>query len=896
MLTPPAPTPTAADPVAEFLRASGLFDADWYQRAYDDVAASGLDPLEHYLAIGLVAGRSPNARLHALHAGHAVQTEDGEDAAASPPLPDEAERARIDAALLGATGAFDRDYYLANNPDVERAGADPLLHFCRHGWKELRNPAPDFDVWWYWMTHLDPTVEAINPRVHQVLFSRARALPGRPGIRPPAPAEALAPGARRICLFAGYDPDGLVDDYVVRFVRELSRHADVYYLADCAMAPGELDRLAPYTKGAWAERHGTYDFGSWSRLARELVGWDTVAAYDELLLVNDSCYLVRPLDDVFAKMDATRCAWWGLQATKGIAATRDVASNRFAEKIPIARVRDELVAEYERDYTYDFLVGSYFLGYRRPVIDDPLFRRLLSGVVPQRGKKAIIQKYEIGLTHLLVSRGHAFSTFCDWLHPFHPIFSANHFALLGEGFPVFKRYLLSDNHYQVADLSRWKDRVLEAVPDAPVEEMERNLLRVADADKLERSFSVVTGPDGLPLAPKLLSAAEMTRADGRTPKFDHWWAFPVCAFDHLLTGNERAVFEQVRHDPSIRKIVLTRKRRIDLDGENVVVCPLESPQGQYYLLRSKQVFVKHSPTINARYALSGKLHNFINLWHGIPLKRFGPASLDMEQNLDWVYRENRNCRAVISSSKVDAMAMAAAFYPLPYRDVWVTGLPRNDFIVCPASRLPADFVEEGRRLEAERGGRRLVLFAPTFKNAQAEGYYRFSEAELEWLRGWMAANEVVLGVREHMADSAHAYRAQLAPLGVLDLSSRRYPNIEVLYRQASMLVTDYSSCAIDFMLTGRPSVSFAYDLAHYAGTERGLFYDLEHVFPGPVCRDFAALCTVLERFGDGRLEPPADLDLRRRTFFDHLDDGSAWRVVGRVRALALEGATPMVRC
>ncbi|TWT16793.1 CDP-glycerol glycerophosphotransferase family protein, partial [Luteimonas wenzhouensis] len=100
----------------------------------------------------------------------------------------------------------------------------------------------------------------------------------------------------------------------------------------------------------------------------------------------------------------------------------------------------------------------------------------------------------------------------------------------------------------------------------------------------------------------------------------------------------------------------------------------------------------------------------------------------------------------------------------------------------------------------------------------------------------------------------------------------------------------------DFMLTGRPSVSFAYDLAHYAGTERGLFYDLEHVFPGPVCRDFAALCTVLERFGDGRLEPPADLDLRRRTFFDHLDDGSAWRVVGRVRALALEGATPMVRC
>ena len=165
-----------------------------------------------------------------------------------------------------------------------------------------------------------------------------------------------------------------------------------------------------------------------------------------------------------------------------------------------------------------------------------------------------------------------------------------------------------------------------------------------------------------------------------------------------------------------------------------------------------------------------------------------------------------------------------------------------------------------------------------------------------WLRDWLEANDAVLGVREHMADSAHAYRAQLASLGALDLSSKRYPNIEVLYRQASLLVTDYSSCAIDFMLTGRPSVSFAYDLEHYAGTERGLFYDLEHVFPGPVCRDFAQLATTLDAFGKGRQVVPADLDLRRQTFFDFDDDGSAWRVASRVRSLALDGEPRMARC
>ena len=67
-----------------------------------------------------------------------------------------------------------------------------------------------------------------------------------------------------------YDPDGLVDDYVVDYVRELARFADVYVLADCDMQPGQLERLDGLVRGAWARRHGAHDFGSWSLLAREL--------------------------------------------------------------------------------------------------------------------------------------------------------------------------------------------------------------------------------------------------------------------------------------------------------------------------------------------------------------------------------------------------------------------------------------------------------------------------------------------------------------------------------------------------------------------------------------------------------------------------------------------------
>src|SRR5690606_5506502 len=319
----------------------------------------------------------------------------------------------------------------------------------------------------------------------------------------------------------------------------------------------------------------------------------------------------------------------------------------------------------------------------------------------------------------------------------------------------------------------------------------------------------------------------------------------------------------VKDDPSLKKIVLTRKRHVAVAGENVVVVPLDSAEGQYHLLRSGQVFVKHSPSINAKWPLSPDLHNFINLWHGIPLKRFGYASMDMVDKLEWVARENRSCRAVISSSKMDTLAMASAFYPLSYREIWPTGLPRNDFILRAESRLPSDLRAELGRLRAALGGRGLVLFCPTVKNAQGDGYYHFDAAEAGFLRDWLARNGAVLGVREHMADKARTYSRMLSSLSPLDLSSARYPNIEVLYREAALLLTDYSSCAIDFMLTGRPVVSFAYDHDHYAGSERGLFYDLEHVFPGPVCRDFGQLAQALE---DVFEQPDADplLPLKRK--------------------------------
>ena len=481
---------------------------------------------------------------------------------------------------------------------------------------------------------------------------------------------------RRLCLFAAYDPDGVVDDYVIDYVRELARFADVYYLADCAMQESELAKLAELTVGAWGERHGEYDFGSYSRLA-EIVGWETIEQYDELLLVNDSCFLLRPLDEVFARMDARACDWWGLQATKGIYQTRREVANQFRDPIPMAAVRTALVDRFEEDYLYDFLIASYFLAYRKPVITDPEFRRYLGSVTAQGKKRDIILKYEIGLTHWLIQRGHTFDTFVSKLYPFHPVFTKWYFRLLDEGFPLLKRYFLSENHYHVPRLVEWPALIKAKVPEADTTVFERNLVRVTDPDKLRRSLSIgaTASAEDEPVSAELLSVEEFARADTSSPKHADWWAFPVDEYTGMFTGNERAVFEQVKDDPSIRKIILTRERSVVVDGVNVEVVALESPEGQHRLMRAGTILIKQNRDSSVRYPVSSELHNLIQVWHGIPFKRIGYASADFQGMLDRIAYHHAQYRAVISSSKVDTLAMTAAFYPLTFHQIWNTGLP-----------------------------------------------------------------------------------------------------------------------------------------------------------------------------------------------------------------------------
>lgn len=154
------------------------FDKQFYLSAYPDVAAAGIDPIEHYHEYGWREGRDPSPRFSTQYylRAHA-------DVAAANVNPllhytyagkSEGRAVRDSSSDMGLLASeFDEAYYRHHNADVIKSGVDPLWHFCNHGWMEGRNPSDRFDVVYYLSANQDVDAAGINPLLHYVLSGRA---------------------------------------------------------------------------------------------------------------------------------------------------------------------------------------------------------------------------------------------------------------------------------------------------------------------------------------------------------------------------------------------------------------------------------------------------------------------------------------------------------------------------------------------------------------------------------------------------------------------------------------------------------------------------------------------------------------------------------------------------
>lgn len=259
---------------------------------------------------------------------------------------------------------------------------------------------------------------------------------------------------KRAAVFAHYDRDGIVDDYVIYYLKALKEVAqEVIFVSCIELSEDEKSKLNGAADFVIAENHDEYDFGSYKRGFQYL--FNRLNDFDELIFANDSCYgPLYPLKEVFAEMSG-KYDFWG------------ITRNKFGMAKINGRYRI-----FKRPH-----LQSFFLVFAKNVFISKIFQEFLFSVKHCDEKNDVVINYEIGLTELLLAQGFSSGAYINALYRFNHVV-LSFWRLLVEKYrmPFVKCSVLRLVNYDLTTADRWRE-TLQKHTNYPVEIIEKNLER-----------------------------------------------------------------------------------------------------------------------------------------------------------------------------------------------------------------------------------------------------------------------------------------------------------------------------------------------------------------------------------------------------------------------------------
>jgi rhamnosyltransferase len=171
------------------------------------------------------------------------------------------------------------------------------------------------------------------------------------------------------CVFAHFDPQDKVDDYVLYYLRELKRVADsIQFVTTSELCAAERRKVEELGVNFMQRKNEGYDFYSF-KLGIEAIG---VSRFDQLIVCNDSVY--GPLSDlatVLAEMRSRNAKFWGLT----------------------------------NSHDYQHHLQSYFLVFAGDALQSQAFKNFWGSVQILDNKVEIIRRYEVGLSQSMAAAG-----------------------------------------------------------------------------------------------------------------------------------------------------------------------------------------------------------------------------------------------------------------------------------------------------------------------------------------------------------------------------------------------------------------------------------------------------------------------------------------------------------
>lgn len=267
----------------------------------------------------------------------------------------------------------------------------------------------------------------------------------------------------------------------------------------------------------------------------------------------------------------------------------------------------------------------------------------------------------------------------------------------------------------------------------------------------------------------------------------------------------------------IKKVVwITVNKQIkeELKQAGYTICQKYSLESIYYHLKASTFYYDQFFS-DFLYPLSGDAVR-INLWHGLPIKKFGCYF----EGIPWQLKKGY----LFTCSSFGLQLLSRAFRISDSQAIY--GMyPRNYYLI---NEIPFLFREEQENLDIlllhKKKGKKILLYLPTFRKKAmpflgeenqnvVSSFFDFLRAENYFLISKLHLKDVV----DHHTETRSNNDCFMNLPAIVDI----YPFL----KEVDLLITDYSSVLFDFLYLKKRIICYAFDLSYYRNEDQGFIFD-----------------------------------------------------------------------
>ena len=198
----------------------------------------------------------------------------------------------------------------------------------------------------------------------------------------------------RACIYFIYDKDGIIDKYILYQLNDLRENVGfLHCVINGQLVPDGYNALSEIADEVYVRENKGNDVGAYKAAIRR-IGWKKLSEYDELILMNNTCYgPLYPFKEAFDWAASKDIQIWGLT---------------YGQKVDWTGTTDYI--HYNKSKTH---IQSYFLAVRKPLLGSKLLMDFFEEIPDDTSYVLSGSYYEYAFPGYFEDKGYKADVYCD---------------------------------------------------------------------------------------------------------------------------------------------------------------------------------------------------------------------------------------------------------------------------------------------------------------------------------------------------------------------------------------------------------------------------------------------------------------------------------------------------